>query len=116
VVEATRSRVTLLHVQDRSRLAPHLLSRLEEFNEIDAERLERLRDRLLQQGASKVDTKLEFGLPLPVILDTLGQEDFSLVVMGSQGRGFVSELALGSVANGVARKAPRPVLFVPRAR
>jgi len=116
VVEATRSRVTLLHVQDRSRLAPHLLSRLEEFNEIDTERLERLRDRLLQQGASEVDTKLEFGLPLPAILDTIGQEDFSLIVMGSQGRGFVSELALGSVANGVARKAPRPVLFVPRPR
>jgi nucleotide-binding universal stress UspA family protein len=116
VVGATRSRVTLLHVQDRSRLAPHLLSRLQEFNEIDAERLERLRDRLLQQGASGVDIKLEFGLPLPVILDSLGQEGFSLVVMGSQGRGFVSELTLGSVANGVARKAPRPVLFVPRPR
>jgi nucleotide-binding universal stress UspA family protein len=116
MVEATRSRVTLLHVQDRSRLSPHLLPRLEEFNAIDTERLERLRDRLLQQGAREVDIKLEFGLPLPVILDTLGQEDFPLIVMGSQGRGFVSELTLGSVANGVARKAPRPVLFVPRPR
>jgi len=116
IVGATRSRVTLLHVQDKSRLSPHLLPRLEEFNEIDTERLGRLRDRLLQQGASEVDTKLEFGLPLPAILDTIGQEDFSLIVMGSQGRGFVSELALGSVANGVARKAPRPVLFVPRPR
>jgi nucleotide-binding universal stress UspA family protein len=116
IVGATRSRVTLLHVQDKSRLSPHLLPRLEEFNEIDTERLGRLRDHLLQQGASEVDVKLEFGLPLPVILDTLGQGDFSLVVMGSQGRGFVSELTLGSVANGIARKASRPVLFVPRLR
>lgn len=116
VVGATRSRVTLLHVQDRSRLAPHLLSRLEEFNEIDTERLERLRDRLLQQGAREVDIKLEFGMPLPVILHTLREGSFSLIVMGSQGRGFVLELALGSVANGVARRAPRPVLFVPTPR
>jgi nucleotide-binding universal stress UspA family protein len=116
VVGATRSRVTLLHVQDRSRLAPHLLSRLEEFNEIDTERLARLRDRLLQQGASEVDIKLEFGLPLPVVLDALAKGDSSLIVMGSQGRGFVSELTLGSVANGIARRASRPVLFVPRPR
>jgi len=116
IVEATRSRVTLLHVQDESRLSPHLLPRLREFNEIDAERLERMRDRLLQQGASEVNTEVELGMPLPVILDTLRQGDFSLVVMGSQGRGFVSELTLGSVANGVARKAPVPVLFVPMPR
>lgn len=116
IVGATRSRVTLLHVQDRSRLSPHLLSRLEEFNEIDTERLGRLRDSLLQQGASEVDIKLEFGLALPVILDALAKGNFSLIVMGSQGRGFVSELTLGSVANGVARKAPVPVLFVPTAR
>ncbi len=116
VVGATRGRVTLLHVQDKSRLSPHLLSRLEEFNEIDAERLGRLRDSLLQQGASEVDIKLEFGLALPVILDALAKGDFSLIVMGSQGRGFVSELTLGSVANGVARKAARPVLFVPKPR
>lgn len=116
VVGATRGRVTLLHVQDKSRLSPHLLSRLEEFNEIDTERLGRLRDSLLQQGASEVDIKLEFGLPLPVILGTLGQGGFSLIVMGSQGRGFVAELTLGSVANGVARKAPVPVLFVPMPR
>jgi nucleotide-binding universal stress UspA family protein len=116
IVGAMRSRVTLLHVQDKSRLSPHLLSRLEEFNEIDAERLGRLRDRLLQQGASEVDLKLEFGLPLPVILDALAKGSFSLIVMGSQGRGFVSELTLGSVANGVARKASRPVLFVPKPR
>lgn len=116
VVEATRSRVTLLHVQDKSRLSPHLLSRLQGFNEIDTERLGCLRDRLLQQGASEVDIRIEFGLPLPVILDALAKGDFSLIVMGSQGRGFVSELVLGSVANGVARKAPRPVLFVPKPR
>jgi len=116
IVGATRSRVTLLHVQDESRLSPHLLPRLREFDEIDTERLERMRDRLLQQGAGEIDSRIEFGLPLPVILDTLRQGNFSLIVMGSQGRGFVSELALGSVANGVARKAPLPVLFVPTAR
>lgn len=116
VVGATRGRVTLLHVQDKSRLSPHLLSRLDEFNEIDTGRLGRLRDSLLQQGASEVDIKLEFGLALPVILDALAKGDFSLIVMGSQGRGFVSELTLGSVANGVARKAPVPVLFVPMPR
>jgi nucleotide-binding universal stress UspA family protein len=36
--------------------------------------------------------------------------------MGSQGRGFIHEVFLGSVANNIARLAPLPVIFVPAIR
>jgi nucleotide-binding universal stress UspA family protein len=35
--------------------------------------------------------------------------------MGTQGKGFIKELFLGSVAHNVARLAPCPVLLVPPA-
>jgi len=43
VVERGAKRVTLMHVQDKSKIGKHLEQRLSEFNAIDRERLERLR-------------------------------------------------------------------------
>lgn len=109
-------RVTLLHVQDRVRLGGHLEHRIEEFNRIDRERLERLRDSLLKRGAKSVEIELPFGSPLQEILRLARRGDISEIVMGSQGRGFISEVFLGSVSHQVARHAPVPVLFVPAVR
>ncbi len=116
VIKGTGAQVTLLHVQDTARLAPHLMARLEEFNEIDRERLERMAARLREQGAASVSIAIKAGAPLPVILAEAGEPGYTSIVMGSQGRGFVAEITLGSVANGVARRAPLPVLFVPASR
>jgi nucleotide-binding universal stress UspA family protein len=39
-----------------------------------------------------------------------------VIVMGSQGRGFISEVFLGSVSHQVVRQAPVPVLLIPALR
>lgn len=109
-------RLSLLHVQDRTRLAPHLLHRLDEFNRIDQDRLDRMRERLERQGASAVYTEVAYGIPAEVILERARAGGPTLVLMGSQGRGVFREVFLGSVAHHLARLAPIPVLFVPRVR
>jgi len=116
IVREARSRVTLLHVQDRTRIERHLKHRLEEFNAIDAERLAGMKLRLEQCGASEVAAELPYGLPIQEILERARQGGFSLILMGAQGRGFFAEVFLGSVASQVARLAPLPVLFVPAPR
>jgi nucleotide-binding universal stress UspA family protein len=55
------------------------------------------------------------GHPLPAILRFLESQDVSLIVMGTQGKGFIKEIFLGSVAHNVSRLAPCPVLLVPPA-
>jgi len=55
------------------------------------------------------------GHPLPAILQVLESQDISLIVMGTQGRGFIKEIFLGSVAHNVSRLATCPVLLVPPA-
>ena len=55
------------------------------------------------------------GHPLPAILRVLESQDISLIVMGTQGKGFIQELFLGSVAHNVSRLAPCPVLLIPPA-
>lgn len=116
IVQSGAQRVTLLHVQDRARLGDHLEDRLEEFNQIDRARLNRLKARLQEKGTAKVWLSIPFGSPIQEILREAGADNHTLIVMGSQGRGMIREIFLGGVSHQIARLAPVPVLLVPALR
>ncbi|MGQ9635229.1 MAG: universal stress protein [Bryobacteraceae bacterium] len=110
------SPVALWHVRDQAKIERHLKHRLDEFNQIDASRLDAIRLRLERAGAAQIKAEIPYGNPTQVILDRARSGDFSVIVMGCQGHGFLHEIFLGSVAHQVARLAPVPVLFVPVVR
>lgn len=116
IVADGAKRVTLLHVQDKTRINPHLRHRLDEFNEIDQGRLEKLKAQLAEAGDAKIDTDVVFGHPVQEILRVIREQDVHLVLMGSQGRGFVEELFLGSVSHNVARQSDVAVMLIPAER
>lgn len=116
IVEDCGGRVTLLHVQDKACIGRHLQHRLQEFNAIDRDRLERLQARLLEKGAAEVTIALRYGSPIQEILRVAHEENESLIVMGSQGRGFIAEVFLGNTSHQVVPHAPVPVLLVPPVR
>lgn len=116
LVESGCTKVTLLHVQEQERIDKYLKDRLEEFNEIDRARLERLKERLLEKGATDVQIDIPYGSTTREILREVNQNPYSLIVMGSQGRGFIPEVFIGSVSHNIVRKAPVPVLLVPAIR
>ncbi len=109
-------RVTLMHVQDSAMIDPHLSGRLAEFNAIDRERLKNLEARLLDRGAASVGILISHGNPTVEILGAVRDIKPSLMIMGSQGRGFVPDLFLGSVSHNMARLAPVPLLLIPMPR
>ncbi|MCX5846923.1 MAG: universal stress protein [Deltaproteobacteria bacterium] len=116
MVEIGAQRISLLHVQDQTRIEKHLRDRLEEFNAIDTERLEMLKSTLISKGAREVDILLKYGMPVNQILKLSKEDDYSFILMGSQGRGYVKESFLGSVSNNVVRRATLPVLLIPALR
>lgn len=116
LVAAGAKNITLFHVQDKSKIDPHLKSRLEEFNRIDRERLEELKAKIAKKGKAEVKIMLGYGSPTVEILRFAGEKKPDLIVMGRQGRGFVAELFLGSVGQNVARHADADVLLVPASR
>ena len=117
LVESGARFVTLLHVQDRTRIGPHLEHRLEEFNQTDQQRLERLKARLTETAEVDVRIQVPYGHPVEEVLRVANEEeDDTLIVMGSQGRGFLARVFLGSVSHQVVRSAPVPVLLVPASR
>ena len=115
IVEDGCKNVTLLHVQDKTKIDTHLKEKLEEFNRIDIERLEMLKERLVKKGATNVEIKIPYGNPTQEILNE-SKNGYTLIVMGSQGRGFIKELFLGSVSHNVARSADMSVLLMPALR
>lgn len=60
----------------------------------------------------KVEHRLAEGDPAVEVLKAAGDLPADLIVMGTHGRGGLSRLLMGSVAEAVVRKAPCPVLTV----
>ncbi len=108
------NRLTLMHVQDEVKIEKHLKNRLDEFNKIDSERLKRLRQHFEQKHPeTRISIKLVYGKPKTEIVKTIQAEKVTLTVMGSQGRGSLSDVFIGSVSHHVARHADSHVLFIP---
>jgi nucleotide-binding universal stress UspA family protein len=78
--------------------------------------LAKWQQRLQEAGQPQVDAVFNPGHPIPAILEVLRTQDISLIMLGSQGKGFIKEIFLGSVAHAVARLAPVPVLLIPTSR
>jgi len=106
-------KVTLMHVQDKTKISPHLDDRIEKFDAIVQERLERLKNELSKNNDVDINLIIEYGNPTQEILKVIKEDDISLVVMGSQGRGFLKDLFVGSVSHNIARHSNASVLLVP---
>lgn len=104
------SAVHVLHVQDVRRVRPHLEDRLDEFDRVDALRLDRIAEHLRGVGAAQVSHEIVVDHPVRAIVGVAQRWQATLVVVGRTGRGWLRELALGSTAHEVARRSPVPVL------
>jgi nucleotide-binding universal stress UspA family protein len=60
----------------------------------------------------KVRREVVLGKPIDAIVRVAAESKADMIVMGTHGRGGFSRLLMGSVAEGVLRKVPCPVLFV----
>lgn len=56
--------------------------------------------------------KIDTGIPFEAILKTIESDDIDLVVMANKGRGDLSRVLFGSVAEKVFRHSPVPVVSV----
>lgn len=73
--------------------------------------LDEVADRLRHRGLS-VNTRLLSGTAVPEILEELAQDRYDVLALTTHGRGGLSRLLLGSVAEKLIRRASKPVLVV----
>lgn len=90
-----------------------------EFHEEAKRRASTKLDELLATVRAEVpnaSSQTVEGSPLQMLLDHIKQSGADFVVIGSHGHGVIASLLLGSVAEGMARKASVPTLIVPVVR
>ncbi|MCA1802124.1 MAG: universal stress protein [Rhodothermaceae bacterium] len=112
---ATRN-VTLLHVQASGRPGVDDPETLKSFDKTDTDRLNTLKASLSEVTGAVVQVKIAYGSPVKQILEHADDDESTMIIMGSQGRGYVSDLVLGGVCLQVIRNASIPVLIVPKDR
>lgn len=69
--------------------------------------------RTVQADLPDATSQLAEGSPLHSLLERVKDGGADLVVVGSHGHGVIASLLLGSVAEGMVRKATVPTLIVP---
>jgi nucleotide-binding universal stress UspA family protein len=81
-------------------------------DQLRAEAERDLATRAAAIGGVDVKSEVKFEVPAGAIVETAAERKCQLIVMGTRGRGGVSRLLLGSVAERVVRTAECPVLTV----
>ncbi|HKL16276.1 MAG TPA: universal stress protein [Balneolaceae bacterium] len=106
-------RISMIHVQGHHAIAikdPVSRNRLTEQNR---EQLDRIRNKLSDRTREDTELIITFGSPAKEIVEAAKERNSTMIMMGSQGKGFVQELFLGSVSNKVTRLSDTPVLLIP---
>jgi nucleotide-binding universal stress UspA family protein len=68
--------------------------------------------RAMEGTCIRVSTVVRIGNPLEELLKIGKEEKVSLIVMGSTGKGFFTEMLIGSISENMIRKARCPVLII----
>lgn len=76
-------------------------------------KLAKMVEELKENGiGARYVTPIPRGDPVAEILKAAEKEDPSFIVIGSKGKGFLKEILMGSVSEGVVRKSKIPVMVV----
>ncbi|MFW5801435.1 MAG: universal stress protein [Spirochaeta sp.] len=113
LIDKGTSRVTIAHIQDQMIIDPYLLDKRDEFMQIDNERLSALQERIKLSGPQRIDVELGYGKPSMELIRLTETVNPSLLIMGTQGKGLVRELLMGSVSHTVTSHTRCPVLLIP---
>jgi len=106
-------RITMIHVQGHHAIAikdPVSRDRLTAQNR---EQLDRIRNKLSDRTREDTDLIITYGTPAKEIVDAAKEIGATMIMMGSQGEGYMQEMFLGSVSSKVVRLSDVPVLLIP---
>ena len=115
-VLATGGKLTMLHVveympavtQGTFGIYPHR----KDIDKIKELSMAKLREILRQHEDENLTPLVREGKPAHLIVETIGEIEPDLVVMGTRGRSKLDHLLIGSVTERVIRQAPCAVLTV----
>ena len=112
VLERLRSPSLALMPASARRLLSGAMAEVERARYRRAERHAKVAATTLAKAGWRVETSVRVGVPVEELLSAARETRAKLIVLGSRGTSGLSRLLLGSVAEGVVKRATIPVLLV----
>ncbi|MCC5913321.1 MAG: universal stress protein [Balneolaceae bacterium] len=110
------SKVSIVHVQGHHYLALSDPASLEDLTDKNREQLDEMRNELSDKTREDAEIVITFGTPAKEIVTAAEEKKATMLIVGSQGKGFMEKFFLGGVSNQVTRLSTLPVLLVPAKR
>jgi nucleotide-binding universal stress UspA family protein len=114
--EGLVGKVSLVHVLGHHAIALKDPVSREELTKQAEQILEEMRAELQDSTRESSQIYITFGTPAKEIIGASEENGATMLVMGSQGKGYVERFFLGGVSNQVTRFSKVPVLLVPAER
>lgn len=109
--EAGVEEVVVSHVMDEKSMKLQPPDIFKMFEKTDKEKLQSVKKQLENEGF-KVRTRLHVGKPGTDLIRIAKEEDVSMILMGSHGKGYVEGILWGSVSRNAVEYSDRSVLLI----
>jgi nucleotide-binding universal stress UspA family protein len=109
--EANVKEVVVAHVMDEKAMKLQPEDKFREFERIDREKLEQVREELEKEGF-KVKTTLQVGNPRAELIRIAKEENISLILMGTHGKGRMKGILWGAVSRNTAEYSESPIILI----
>jgi len=103
--------IVVAHVMDEKAMKLQPQDKFREFEKIDRDKLQAVKEELEKEGF-KVKILLQVGNPRAELITIARQEDVSLIVMGSHGKGRMGGILWGSASRNTAEYSERPIILI----
>lgn len=109
-------KISMIHVQGHHYMALNDPATFEEVTRKNREQLDKIRNSLSDNTRNETDIVVTFGTPAKEIVQAAEEKGATMIVMGSQGRGYIEKFFIGGVSTQVTRISNLPVLLIPAKR
>jgi len=111
IKDASVGEIVVAHVMDEKAMKLQPEEKFREFERVDREKLQQVKEELEKDGFT-VKTILKMGNPRTKLIRIARQENISLIVMGTHGKGRMEGILWGSVSRNTAEYSTSPILLI----
>lgn len=109
-------KVSIVHVQGHHYLALSDPASLEDLTNKNRDHLNEMRNQLSDHTRESCETIVTFGTPAKEIVTAAEENGATMIIMGSQGKGYIEKFFIGGVSTQVTRIGKIPMLLIPALR
>lgn len=109
-------KISMIHVQGHHYMALSDPATFEDVTRKNRDQLNIMRNELSDHTRENAEIIVTFGTPAKEIISAAEDNDATMLIMGSQGKGFIEKFFIGGVSSQVTRISKIPVLLIPAER